>query len=315
MDEKRRIAEQIVLGKGPRIALIVGPCSIHDPKAALEYAGKLAQLQSQVADTFFIVMRVFFEKPRTRFGWKGFIYDPFLDESFQMKEGLIQARKLLIQINQMGVPCATEFLHPLVFHHIQDQITWGVIGARTSSSPIHRELAALAHFPIGFKNDLSGNLEPAIDGILTASAAQSHFHLDKAGAIKPLFSQGNPHTHLILRGSKTSPNLDPASINQAHQTLLQEGIQTKIIVDCSHGNSNKDPQNQKTAFRSVISQLKNNSPICGLMLESFLHEGSQPISHNLRYGVSITDACLSWKDSEELILEMHEKLQVCYTEK
>lgn len=311
IEETRRIAQNIIQGTNSRIALLVGPCSIHDPIAALEYANKLAILQKQVESTFFLVMRVFLEKPRSRLGWKGFIYDPFLDNSFHMKEGILKARELLIKINHLKIPCATEFLSPLAFQYIQDLITWGVIGARTSSSPIHRELGALATFPIGFKNDLSGHLEPAIDGILTAQTAQSHLSINAKGKIKAIYSPGNPHTHLILRGAKNFTNFDPISTETARQQLQEHQIQTKIMIDCSHGNSQKNPQNQKTAFNSVISQINQNSPICGLMLESFLFEGHQHIPktpQDLRYGISITDSCLGWKETEELILKAHQSL-------
>ncbi len=308
--EAREQAEQILRRKTGRLALLVGPCSIHDPDLALEYAERLKRLSGEI-ENFFLVMRVFLEKPRTRMGWKGMVYDPHLNGSNDIAAGLKIARKLLLEMAQQKIPTATELLEPLVVPYFEDLITWGLIGARTSASQPHRQMASGLPFPVGFKNDIHGELDVAICGILSARMSHSFLHIDDGGQLNALETAGNPYTHLVLRGSETKTNFDPHSVAVGLSALLNNQLEPCIFVDCSHGNSGKDHRRQSIAFESVIQQsLDGNEAIAGLMLESHLVAGKQGIGDkgSLNYGVSITDSCMGWEETESLIRWADDKL-------
>jgi len=295
-------AEAIVLGRDSKTALIVGPCSIHEIDSTLEYAVKLKKLAEDVQENFSIFMRVFIEKPRTKIGWKGLIHDPGLDGSNDMEKGIALSRELLLRLAHLGMPCATEFVDPLFIPYLEDLISWGFIGARTSASQPHRELASGLAFPIGFKNQVDGDIEIAIDGALSARCSHSSIGIDASGRVAKLSAQGNPLSHLVLRGSDAAPNFDPLSIASALYKMRNLKLDSRILVDCSHGNSQRKAEQQRVSFHSILNQIVGgSSAIMGLMLESFLYEGKQSLKEYLQYGVSITDACLGWKETEELI--------------
>ena len=302
--KSREKGAKILRKEDPRLALLLGPCSIHDEGEALEYGEKVKQLQDKVDQRFLLIMRVFVEKPRTRLGWKGLLYDPYLDGSNDLEEGVRRSRKLLLDLNELGVPCSTEFLEPLAAPYLADLITWGLIGARTSASQPHRQLASGLPFPIGFKNGIHGELDTPISGILAARMPHAHFSIDREGKIAAVQTTGNPLAHLVLRGSNLGPNCDAPSIDTALRLLREHHLVEKLMVDCSHGNSGKDFHRQRWAFETVLKQ--HNPSIRGLMLESNLLAGHQPLTEELsqlHYGVSITDPCLSWKETEELVLQ------------
>ncbi len=300
----REAIASILLGKDPRKIVIMGPCSIHDPKAALEYATKFRELALSVKDTLFLVMRGYFEKPRTTVGWKGFINDPKLDNTFHMNEGLHLARKLLVDITSMGVPVATEALDPITPQYIAELISWTAIGARTTESQTHRELSSGLSSPVGFKNNTDGNIEVAINAIKSAQRPHHFLGIDQFGRTSIVATKGNPHGHLILRGGKDRPNYDSVSVNLAVKALKEAKLMESIIVDCSHDNSAKDYRNQAHVFLDCIQQITHgNKNIVGLMLESHLYSGQQSLSDNLHYGVSITDGCLGFDESAELVNE------------
>ncbi len=307
----RHTAASILRRTSPLSALILGPCSIHNTSEALDYAHRLLSLQSRLQH-FFLIMRVFIEKPRTRLGWKGLLYDPYLDGSNDLQEGILRSRKLLLELAALGVPCATEFLDPLVAPYTSDLISWGVIGARTAASQPHRQLASGLPFPIGFKNSIHGELETAVSGIVAAKMAHAHGSIDRSGHIAAVQTTGNPLAHLVLRGSDKQPNYDAASIQRALAELRRAHLEERLVVDCAHGNSGKDPVRQQTVFQDVVGQMAaGNEEICGLMLESHLVTGKQPLPDEpdgLRYGVSITDSCLGWAETEELVLAADERL-------
>ena len=303
----RRTVENILDRKDPRILLVVGPCSIHDPAAALEYAQKLKTLADKVSDTFFIVMRAYFEKPRTTVGWKGLINDPDLNDSFDVEKGLHTARKLLIHINALGLPVGTEALDPISPQYLGDLISWTAIGARTTESQTHREMSSGLSTAIGFKNGTDGSLDVAINAIESAARPHSFLGIDSDGMTAITRTRGNPYGHVVLRGGNRAPNYDSVNIALAKAALTARGILPNLIVDCSHANSNKDPQRQPLVFKNVIEQIAHGTPsIIGLMLESHLKSGSQPLNSNpgqLAYGQSITDGCIDWETTENLILE------------
>lgn len=309
----RRIVENILDRKDPRILLVVGPCSIHDPAAALEYAQKLKSLADQVNDTFFIVMRVYFEKPRTTVGWKGLINDPDLNDSFDVEKGLHIARKLLIDINALGLPVGTEALDPISPQYIGDLISWTAIGARTTESQTHREMSSGLSTAVGFKNGTDGGLEVAINAIESAARPHSFLGIDSDGMTAITRTRGNPYGHVVLRGGNRAPNYDSVNIALAEAALAARSITPNLVVDCSHANSNKDPQRQPLVFKNVIEQIAHGSPsIIGLMLESHLKGGNQALSGDLRdltYGQSITDGCIDWETTETLILESAKTLK------
>ncbi len=307
----RRQIENILRKKDRRLLVIVGPCSIHDESAALEYAARLKQLRQKVADAFCVVMRVYFEKPRTSVGWKGLINDPHLDGSCDITTGLQKARRLLLQITAMGVPTATEFLETITPQYVADLVSWSAIGARTTESQTHREMASGLSMPVGFKNGTDGNLSSAINAVAAAAAAQSFLGIDQKGRTCVVETAGNPLGHVVLRGGP-KPNYDPISIEEARLQLIGKNLPETIMVDCSHGNSRKKHQGQGIVFKSVIDQtIAGNGALIGLMLESHLHAGRQKFRPDLAaldYGVSITDECISWETTEQLLLCARDKL-------
>ncbi len=301
----RETISAILRQTDPRLLVVVGPCSIHDPKGALEYAAKLNALRKELEDQLLIVMRVYFEKPRTVVGWKGLIYDPRLDGSDDIQAGLQQGRELLLQIAEMGLPTATEFLDPVVPQYIADLVSWAAIGARTTESQTHRQMASGLSMPVGYKNGTDGGLQIAIDAMQSAMRPHSFLGIDQEGCISIIRTTGNPHGHVVLRGGRLNTNFDAESIRAAAESLKKSGLTEALMVDCSHANSLKQHARQEDVWRSVIEQrLAGSKPITGVMLESNLSEGSQSIPQNLadlRYGVSVTDACLGWDVTERAL--------------
>ena len=299
----RNNIEKIIVGDDDRLLVIIGPCSIHDPDAAIEYAKKLKVLSNKYQNELLIVMRVYFEKPRTTVGWKGLISDPDLDKSFNVAKGLNLARNLLMDINKLGLSAGTEFLDMVTGQYISDLISWGAIGARTTESQVHRELASALSCPVGFKNGTDGNIQIAVDAINASSVPHVLYSPDKSGQMCIYQTHGNPHAHVILRGGKT-PNYHNDDIKQTREFLDKANISTKIMVDCSHGNSYKDHKKQIDVATSIAEQLKSgNTSVFGLMIESFLVEGNQKVVSvdTLTYGQSITDACVNLAESEEML--------------
>ena len=299
----RKRIQNIMGGKDDRLLVIIGPCSIHDPAAALDYAKRLKEQRDRYADTLEIVMRVYFEKPRTTVGWKGLINDPYLDESFRIDEGLRIARQLLIDINRIGLPAGSEFLDVISPQYLGDLIAWGAIGARTTESQVHRELASGLSAPIGFKNGTDGNIKIATDAIQAAAGGHHFLSVHKNGQVAIVQTQGNPDCHVILRGGK-APNYDAKSVESACQDLAKAGLPPSLMVDCSHANSSKQHQKQLDVAKDIAGQLaQGSSRIFGVMLESHLNAGAQKFTPgkdsvaSLHYGQSITDACLGWDDS------------------
>lgn len=289
--------------------VVVGPCSIHDPKSALEYAEKLKLLADEVSETMLLVMRTYFEKPRTTVGWKGLINDPNLDNSFAMNEGLTIARQLLVQITSKGLSVATEALDPITPQYLAELISWTAIGARTTESQTHRELASGLSSPVGFKNNTDGNIDVAINAIRSAREPHHFLGIDQAGLTSVVATIGNPYGHLILRGGKNGHNYDRDSIESALALLKKASLNDVIVVDCSHDNSNKDFRNQPSVFMTCIDHmLAGVGNIVGLMLESHLNEGQQKLGANLAYGVSITDGCIGFDTTASLIRCAHERL-------
>jgi len=307
VDESRKIINDILSGNDQRLLLIVGPCSIHDVKSAREYASNLLSLNRAVSKNFFVVMRTYFEKPRTALGWKGMLYDPHLDGSNDIASGIRQARQLLLDLAEMKIPTATEFLDPLSPPFLNDLISWSCIGARTTESQVHRQLASGLPMPVAFKNSTSGNINVAIKGILTAACPHAFFGIDDLGQISIVRTQGNPNAHIALRGGENSPNYDAQSIKKSLELLKKNNLPERIIVDCAHDNSKRCPDKQKIVFESIIQQyLEGNTAIRGLALESNLYGGSQCIpleKSRLRYAISITDPCLDWEQTNALILK------------
>lgn len=310
--EARETARRILRGEDQRLLVIVGPCSIHDPAAALEYAQKLAVLQREVSATLFVMMRVYFEKPRTTIGWKGLINDPHLDGTRDMETGLHLARKLLLDITTLGLPAATELLGPVVPQYIADLVAWTAIGARTAESQTHREMASGLSMPVGFKNTTDGNLAIALDAMQATGAPHTFLGMDDDGRGAIVHTTGNPDRHLVLRGGGGRTNYDAASVAEAAALCAKRGLPTRVMVDCSHGNSLKDHNRQPAIFADVVRQQAEGSPhLMGAMIESHLHAGSQPLKHGsegLEYGVSITDACIDWPTTEVALRSAHQRL-------
>ncbi len=303
----RETIKNIINEKDKRLMVIIGPCSIHDVDAAREYAEKLAKIRDKLADKLFIIMRVYFEKPRTTIGWKGLIYDPFLDNSFNMKKGLDISRHLLLDLAKMKIPSAVEYLDVISPQYFSDLITWGAIGARTTESQIHRELASGLSCPVGFKNGTDGNIQIAIDAVISASNSSMFWSVNKKGIINRYTTSGNKNCHIILRGGNNITNFDKQSIANAKNLLIKNKLSTKVMIDLSHANSNKNYKNQLKVGENIIQQLKTkNSGIFGVMIESNLKEGNQKINtiDKLSYGISITDACIGWNDSEKLLYDL-----------
>jgi len=307
----RESIEGILSKRDKRLLVIVGPCSIHDEKTALEYAQRLSVLKEKVEETLLLVMRVYFEKPRTTIGWKGLINDPSLDGTCNISEGLHMARWLLLRVTEMGLPTATEFLDPITPQYVADLICWAAVGARTIESQTHREMASGLSMPVGFKNGTDGNMTSAINAMLAAKAPQSFLGIDQEGTTCVVKTAGNPWGHIVLRGGKR-PNYDPITIEEARLKLIEKGLPEAVMVDCSHGNCMKKYQGQPVVWKNVIAQcLAGSEAVIGLMLESNLHEGNQAFNGDwstLRYGVSITDECISWETTEALITNAHDRL-------
>jgi len=307
----RDAIKAILERRDPRWFVVVGPCSIHDPDAASDYGRRLAALAGELADTLLLVMRVYFEKPRTTVGWKGLINDPDLDDSFHIEKGLRIARQLLLDLNTLGLPCATEALDPITPQYLSDLIAWSAIGARTTESQTHREMASGLSMPVGIKNGTDGNRAIAINALQSVSQPHSFLGIDPAGRCAVTATRGNRHAHIVLRGG-TAPNYDSVSVALAEEELVRAGLAPNIMVDCSHGNSSKDPARQPLVFADLVHQvLEGNRSIVGAMLESNLEAGNQPLAPRakLRYGVSITDACMNWATTEATLRAGRDKLR------
>ena len=302
----RNAIRSILEGEDSRLLMIVGPCSIHDPEAALEYAERLKSLADKVSDTIFVVMRVYFEKPRTTVGWKGLINDPELDGTHKINKGIELARRLLIEINALGLPCATETLDPITPQYLADLISWSAIGARTTESQTHREMASGLSMPVGFKNGTDGGLTVAINAMKSALHQHHFLGINTDGVSSVIKTSGNQNVHLVLRGGNTGPNYDAVSVHIAADALASGGLPKAIMIDCNHANSGKDPSRQELVLRNTILQIKDgNNSIIGTMIESNINGGNQPISTEMKYGVSITDACLDWDNTRRILLDAH----------
>ena len=315
----RNAVRAILERKDPRLFVVVGPCSIHDPKAALDYARRLHRLAAEVRETLVLVMRVYFEKPRTTVGWKGYVNDPFMDDSFRMDEGLLRARSLLMQLAEMGLPTGSEALDPISPQYLAELISWYAIGARTSESQTHREMASGLSAPVGFKNGTDGALDVAVNAVRSASQPHGFLGVNQAGKTSVIRSKGNAYGHLVLRGGGGRPNYDTVSVRLAEQALAKASLPQNLVVDCSHANSMKDYTLQPLVFNDCLHQiLEGNRSIVGFMLESNIEAGNQPIPEDLsklRYGVSVTDACIDWPTTEKLLRSAHAELRPALAER
>ena len=311
--EGRAAVERILDRKDHRLMVVVGPCSIHDPVAAMEYAHRLKKLADQVSDTLLVVMRVYFEKPRTTVGWKGLINDPHMNDSFDIAEGLHRARKLLLDIAELGLPTGTEALDPISPQYLGDLISWSAIGARTTESQTHREMASGLSTPVGFKNGTDGGLQVAINALLSVSSPHSFLGINKSGQVSVMRTKGNAYGHMVLRGGSKGPNYDSVTISIVEKDLAKNKLAPNIVVDCSHANSNKDAALQPLVMNDVAHQIvEGNQSIVGTMLESHIHFGNQSIPADLsklKYGVSVTDACIDWPTTEKLLHDTRNKLK------
>lgn len=308
----RKTIQNILDRKDPRIFVVTGPCSIHDLKSAMEYAQRFKQLADEVAETIYLVMRVYFEKPRTTVGWKGFINDPDLDDSFNITKGLHLGRQLLLDLAEMGIPTATEALDPVTPQFIGDLISWTAIGARTAESQTHREMSSGLSTPVGFKNGTDGSLDTCVNAMQSASAPHSFLGIDSEGRSAITHSTGNPYSHVVLRGGRSGPNYDSVNVALTEQALDKADLPQNIVVDCSHANSNKNPNLQPLVMENCVHQItEGNRSIVGLMIESHLNEGNQKISADLdalQYGVSVTDGCVDWQTTEKMLRDAHQML-------
>ncbi|MFT5034140.1 MAG: 3-deoxy-7-phosphoheptulonate synthase [Bermanella sp.] len=313
VSQSRQVIRNILDRKDHRLFIVVGPCSIHDVDAAMDYAKRLKALAAKVEDTIHVVMRVYFEKPRTTVGWKGLINDPYLNDTFKIQDGLHIGRKLLIDISELGLPTSTEALDPISPQYLQDCIAWSAIGARTTESQTHREMASGLSSSVGFKNGTDGGLEVAINAMQSASKPHRFLGINNEGQVSVIHTRGNPYAHVVLRGGSSGPNYDSVHIKLSEDELAKHKLAANIMVDCSHANSNKQPELQPLVMENVTNQiLEGNTSIVGLMVESHIHAGSQKIPANLdelQYGVSVTDGCIGWDDTEKAILAMHSKLK------
>jgi len=313
VQEGRETIFSILDRKDPRLFVVVGPCSIHDVDAALDYAARLKELAAKVKDTLYIVMRVYFEKPRTSIGWKGLINDPYLDDSFKIEEGLRIGRKLLLDIAELGLPASTEALDPISPQYMQDLIAWSAIGARTTESQTHREMSSGLSSPVGFKNGTDGGLMVAINAMQSVSSPHRFLGISGDGKVSVVTTKGNPYAHVVLRGGSNGPNYDTVHVAQCEAALEKGGVSKNIMIDCSHANSGKDPDVQPLVLKDITHQiLEGNKSIIGVMLESHINHGNQSIPADLselKYGVSVTDACMDWATTEAAILEMADKLR------
>ena len=308
----RELITQILQRNDPRFLVVVGPCSIHDPRGALEYAARLNVLRQELGDRLCIVMRVYFEKPRTTIGWKGLINDPHLNGTYDIEAGLKIGRTLLLEITGMGMPAGTEFLDPVIPQYIADLISWAAIGARTTESQTHRAMASGLSMPVGFKNGTDGSLQIALDAMQSSGAPHSFLGIDQDGATSIIRTTGNPVGHVVLRGGRLQPNYDAESLRKAEAQLTQAGLPPALMVDCSHANSGKQHARQEEVWSSLIEQrMAGNRALIGTMVEGYLDEGNQPFPKNpaeLRYGVSITDPCLGWEVTERMLRRGHAAL-------
>ncbi|AKJ43913.1 3-deoxy-7-phosphoheptulonate synthase [Pragia fontium] len=308
----RQTISDILHGRDKRLLVVCGPCSVHDPDAAIEYAHRLKKLADETKDQLFIVMRVYFEKPRTTVGWKGLINDPHMDGSFDVEHGLHLARKLLLELVSMGLPLATEALDPNSPQYLGDLFSWSAIGARTTESQTHREMASGLSMPVGFKNGTDGSLGTAINAMKAAAMPHRFVGINQSGQVCLLQTQGNPNGHVILRGGKT-PNYEAEHVQACEEQMKKAGLNPALMIDCSHGNSNKDFRRQSEVVYSCLEQIKaGNRSIIGLMLESNIHEGNQSSEQprsDMRYGVSVTDACINWETTDTLLRRVHQELK------
>lgn len=311
--QSRQAVEKILEGQDKRKFIVVGPCSIHDVEAAAEYSNRLKILAEKVEDKLLLIMRVYFEKPRTTVGWKGLINDPDMDDSFHIEKGLLTARDLLLKLAELGLPTATEALDPIVPQYIDELITWSAIGARTTESQTHREMASGLSMPVGFKNGTDGSIQVALNALQSAKMPHNFLGINQRGQVSIFKTKGNAYGHIILRGGSGQPNFYAADVKLAEEKLIEANLPVRIVIDCSHGNSNKDYKLQAAVFENVIQQIADgNTSIVGMMLESNLYEGNQPIPQKLeqlKYGVSVTDKCISWEETEQIILAAYEKLK------
>ena len=303
----------ILRGEGDRLLVIAGPCSIHDVESGLEYATRLKKLADAVQDRILVVMRVYFEKPRTTVGWKGLIYDPHLNGSFDITTGLGMAREFLLRVSDLGLLSAIEFVDPITPQYIADLISWAAIGARTAESQTHRQMASGLSMPVGLKNGTGGSVQLAVDGVVAAQAKQAFLGVDANGKASTVVTKGNPDCHIVLRGGSRGPNYDADSVADAVDRLQRAGVSTQLVVDCSHANCGRDYTKERVAFFDVLDQrISGNSNLVGVMLESHLNEGNQRLDESnpgsLSYGVSITDPCINWEETEELLTSAHQKL-------
>jgi 3-deoxy-7-phosphoheptulonate synthase len=311
--EGRSTIQNILDKKDHRILVVIGPCSIHDIVAAKDYANRLKALADEVGDTIYVVMRVYFEKPRTTTGWKGLINDPYLNDSFKITDGLHVGRQLLMDVSELGLPTATEALDPISPQYMQDLISWSAIGARTTESQTHREMASGLSSTVGFKNGTDGSLTVAMNALQSVASPHRFLGINSEGSVSVVTTAGNPYAHVVLRGGDGKPNYDSVSVSIAEQELTRAGIPTNIMVDCSHANSNKNHELQTLVMENVTHQiLEGNKSIIGIMVESNLKAGNQKITKNLEdmeYGVSITDACIDWETTEKALRDMRGKLK------
>ncbi len=309
----RAAVKAVLAGSDPRWLVVVGPCSIHDPDAAREYARRLRALADETDDVLLLVMRAYFEKPRTTVGWKGLINDPALDDSFQIERGLRTARRLLLDIAETGLPLATEALDPITPQYLQDLISWSAIGARTAESQTHREMASGLSSAVGFKNGTDGNLEVAVNALQSVAHPHRFLGIDHSGRVAVMETRGNRDAHIVLRGGRDGPNFDAASVAEAKAALAGAGVTSRIMIDCSHQNSAKDPSRQPLVLDAVLAQVEaGDDAIVGVMLESNLNAGRQPFPARpgeLRFGVSITDACIGWDTTEEALRDAAGRLR------
>jgi 3-deoxy-7-phosphoheptulonate synthase len=307
----RRAIRAILERRDRRLLVVVGPCSIHDPLAARDYAQRLADLAREVAGSMLLVMRVYFEKPRTSIGWKGLINDPCMDESFRIADGMHAARRLLLEIAELGLPAAVEALDPISPHYLNDLFAWAAIGARTTESQTHREMASGLPVPVGFKNGTDGSVAGAVNAMRAAARAHAYLGIDAHGRAAVVHTDGNAHVHLVLRGGASGPNFDAASVALAAQALRQAGVAGNIVIDCSHGNAGKDHARQVPVFADVVGQVcGGGDSIVGAMIESFIEGGNQPMAApaDLRYGCSVTDPCVDWPTTAAMLRAAHARL-------
>ena len=310
VQQQREQIRAILSGEDSRLLVVIGPCSIHNVDEAVEYAQRLAELSERVSEHMLLAMRIYIEKPRTTVGWKGLLYDPHLDGSADMAQGLQLSRQLMLRMLELNLPVATELLQPLAASYFDDLLSWAAIGARTSESQIHREMVSGLSLPVGFKNGTDGSVGIALDAMRSAAHGHQHFGVDAQGRAALVETQGNPDTHLVLRGGNQGPNYDAPSIAAACAAMHKVGLDASLMVDCSHANSGKNPQLQPQVLQSVLAQrAAGQHSLRAVMLESNLMDGQQALCDNLQYGVSITDGCLGWASTEQMLLEAVEQLR------